>query len=146
MSTLKGSYLLILHLQSAKEIRIGKLGAINFEPGYYIYAGSAMNSLEKRIKRHFSDDKKLWWHIDYLTVNAEPLYTLAIPDKKVECFLATKISARFAQIKGFGCSDCDCSSHLFYSPQDPGKTIFKIVKDTDLNSKKLVYWTKDDLK
>lgn len=145
MATPKGSYLLIIHLSSAKEIKIGKLGLINFKPGHYIYTGSAMNSLEKRVKRHFSNDKKLWWHIDYLTVKAEPLYALAIPHKKVECSLASQLSTIFAPIKGFGCSDCKCNSHLFYSPQHPGKTIFKIVKDTDLNSNKLIYYTKDNL-
>lgn len=146
MGTLKGSYLLILHLQTAKKIRIGKLGPINFNPGYYIYTGSAMNSLEKRIKRHFVRDKKLWWHIDYLTVNAKPLYALAIPHKKVECSLAVELSTIFTQIKSFGCSDCKCSSHLFYSPEDPGKTIFKVAKDIDLNWKNIIRYIENNLK
>ncbi|MFO7967710.1 MAG: GIY-YIG nuclease family protein [Archaeoglobaceae archaeon] len=146
MSSLKGSYLLILHLKSAKEIRIGKLGGINFNPGYYIYTGSAMNGLENRVKRHFSHDKKLWWHIDYLTVNANPLHALGIPHKKVECFLAEHFSARFAKIKSFGCSDCKCDSHLFYSPKDPGKSIFKVVSDIDLDWKNMIYYDKDALK
>lgn len=146
MGTLKGSYLLILRLQSAKEIRIGKLGLISFDPGHYIYTGSAMNSLEKRVKRHFITDKKLWWHIDYLTVNAEPLYALGIPEKGVECALATELLALFPQIKDFGCSDCKCRSHLFYSPEDPGKTIFKVVRDIDLKWKNMIYYTEDNLK
>ncbi len=146
MGTLKGSYFLILRFQSAEEIRIGKLGRFRFNPGHYIYTGSAMNSLEARIKRHFTTDKKLWWHIDYFTINAEPLYALCIPHKKVECALATEMAVRFPQIKEFGCSDCKCSSHLFYSSEDPGKTIFKVVSDIDLDWKNMIYYDKDDLK
>ncbi len=145
MSTLKGSYLLILHLPSATEIRIGKLGTINFDPGFYIYTGSAMNNLEKRLKRHFSVDKKLWWHIDYLTINAESFYALAILHQRLECSLATELSAVFDQIRSFGCSDCKCNSHLFYSWEDPGKTIFKVVGDIGLDWKNMIYYGKDDL-
>lgn len=145
MGALKGSYLLVLEIQSATQIRIGKLGSIQFDSGYYIYTGSGMNSLEKRLKRHFTDNKKLWWHIDYLTINAQPLYALAIPHKKLECSLAGEISAIFSQVKGFGCSDCKCTSHLFYAPGDPGKTIFKVLKDLDLDSKNIIYYTKDNL-
>ncbi|MFP3908223.1 MAG: GIY-YIG nuclease family protein [Archaeoglobaceae archaeon] len=145
MGTLKGSYLLITHLSSARKIGIGKLGLIDFNPGYYIYTGSAMNNLEKRIKRHFMKEKKLWWHIDYLTISAEPLYALGIPDKKLECSLAGGLSAVFSQIKGFGCSDCKCNSHLFYCLEDPGKTIFKVVKEIGLNWKNMIYYSKDDM-
>ena len=30
---------------------------------------NAMNSLESRVKRHLSDNKKKHWHIDYLLLN-----------------------------------------------------------------------------
>ena len=64
---MKGCYCLIINLDKNSEIRIGrKLGKIKFKKGTYVYVGSAMNSLESRLKRHLSDEKKMHWHIDYL--------------------------------------------------------------------------------
>jgi Uri superfamily endonuclease len=113
----KGSYCLIIHLLYDKTIKIGKLGPINLHNGYYVYVGSALNSLESRLKRHLSTDKKIFWHVDYFLSNS---YTeieeivFAVDDGKWECNLASEISKIGIEIKGFGCSDCKCSSHLFY--------------------------------
>jgi len=63
---LKGTYCLIIYLRKDTTIEIGKRGSINFRRGYYIYVGSALNSLESRLKRHLSHNKKLFWHVDYL--------------------------------------------------------------------------------
>ena len=35
-------------------------------------------------------------------------------DKKVECELALKLSEKNEYVQDFGCSDCNCESHLFY--------------------------------
>ncbi|MCD6590442.1 MAG: GIY-YIG nuclease family protein, partial [Candidatus Aenigmarchaeota archaeon] len=69
------SYILILKLDENKEIKIGSLGNIKFKKGYYMYVGSAKNSI-KRIERHFKVEKKLRWHIDYLSVNSKVLDAL----------------------------------------------------------------------
>lgn len=67
---MKGSYCLIINVEKDTKIKIGKkLGIINFKKGCYVYVGSAMNSLESRVKRHLSDNKKKHWHIDYLLLN-----------------------------------------------------------------------------
>lgn len=50
----RGSYVLILKLESDKIIDIGQLGRFEFYNGYYIYVGSAMVNLQARIKRHES--------------------------------------------------------------------------------------------
>ena len=42
---LKGTYCLIIYLRKDKAIEIGKCGSINFRRGYYVYVGSALNSL-----------------------------------------------------------------------------------------------------
>ncbi|MCQ2969984.1 MAG: GIY-YIG nuclease family protein [archaeon] len=112
---MKGCYCLIINVDSKKTTKIGKLGKIQFEKGYYIYVGSAMNSLMARIKRHLSDEKKLHWHIDYLLKNAEitdVIYNSST--KKVECELSEFIGSKTTGITGFGCTDCDCKSHLYY--------------------------------
>lgn len=113
---MKGCYCLIIHVRKYSKIKIGKLGFIEFKRGIYVYIGSAMNSLTLRLKRHLRDDKKLHWHIDYL-LKSENLKILDIiynTDKKVECELSEYLKRKTHGIEDFGCSDCDCKSHLYY--------------------------------
>ena len=113
---MKGCYCLIISLDDEKTIKIGKkLGKITFKKGHYVYVGSAMNSLTARINRHLSDEKKLHWHIDYLLKNAEitdVIYNES--DEKIECELSQFLAERADGTQGFGCSDCNCESHLYY--------------------------------
>ena len=116
-----GSYLVLLKVHERKTISIGKLGPISFEAGHYIYIGSAMKGLSKRIERHRRLRKRLFWHIDYLRGVAE--FHVALPVRSsdnLECEIAKKIRA-FAEweVPGFGASDCACSSHLFGNGSDP---------------------------
>lgn len=113
---MKGCYCLIICIDDENTIEIGKrLGEITFKKGYYVYVGSAMNSLPARIRRHLSDEKKLHWHIDYLLKNAkitDVIYNES--SKKIECELSKCLEEKADGIKGFGCSDCMCESHLYY--------------------------------
>jgi len=114
---LKGTYCLIIHLENDNRIPVGKLGPINFKKGYYVYVGSALNSLESRLRRHLSTDKKIFWHVDYLLDNVDSNLAdivFAVDNHKWECELASEISNSGDEIQGFGCSDCKCSSHLFH--------------------------------
>jgi Uri superfamily endonuclease len=114
---LKGTYCLVIHLNQKTRIKVGKMGFIDFKKGYYVYVGSALNSLESRIKRHLSADKKLHWHVDYLLMdkNAEVVdVVFAVNDDRWECSVASEISKNGEGIPKFGCSDCKCPSHLFY--------------------------------
>ena len=115
-TVLKGTYCLIIHLKKDNNIKIGKLGQINLKKGYYVYVGSALNSLESRLKRHMSSNKKIFWHVDYLldSEDSELLDIIfAVDNRKWECTLAQEISKEGTAIIGFGCSDCKCGSHLF---------------------------------
>ena len=99
------------------EIEIGKIGKIEFKKGHYVYVGSAMNSLTARIKRHLSDEKKLHWHIDYLLKNgnSEVIEVICnVSEEKIECELSQLISQKNEGVASFGCSDCQCESHLYY--------------------------------
>ena len=74
-----------------------------------------MNSLIARIERHLSNEKKMHWHVDYLLKRAEiteVIYTES--ERKVECELSQYISDKSEGIEDFGCSDCECESHLYY--------------------------------
>jgi sugar fermentation stimulation protein A len=113
----KGSYLLVFRNQKEFKAKIGSIGQRNFKKGYYVYVGSAMQGLEKRIKRHLSKKKKIRWHIDYISphlMKIEIVYPINRADK-IEAKLAEqmlKISQGY--VEGFGASDSVAPSHLFY--------------------------------
>lgn len=111
---MKGCYCLVIKVDAGKKLKIGKRLKIDFKPGYYVYIGSAMNNLESRVKRHLSPSKKLHWHVDYLLKHVKIIEVIYNLDKKVECELALKLSEKNEYIQDFGCSDCNCESHLFY--------------------------------
>lgn len=110
---MKGSYILIVEVKRNTTTRIGKLGMIHFKKGYYAYVGSALNGLEKRIEHHLRHKKRIHWHIDYLLQKAM-IREVWYKEGGEECSMANNFS--FPSIKNFGCSDCKCKSHLFYSP------------------------------
>ena len=116
---MKGSYLLIIELKDDKKIKIGKLGNIFFKKGYYIYVGSALNGIEQRVKRHLRIKKKMHWHIDYFLQqsNIIRIYYKA-SNAKEECSIANFFTEKLSSIPKFGCSDCKCTSHLFYGKRN----------------------------
>jgi len=116
---MKGSYVLLIKLPNRRDIRVGGLGVLEFESGYYAYAGSALNGLEARIKRHLKSKKKVFWHIDYLLEFAMicDIYC-KLAEKREECDMAREMEANFESIKNFGSGDCRCRSHLFYSEHE----------------------------
>ncbi len=107
------AYLLFLKVKKNFAVKVGSLGKIEFGKGFYVYVGSAKNS-RKRILRHFKRNKKLHWHIDYLTSNenCSPLFAYVI-EKDVESQLANYLSKYYFSIKDFGASDTKDGSHLF---------------------------------
>ena len=113
---MKGAYLLIIKVRKNIYPKIGSLGKIKFKKGNYVYIGSALNNLEKRIARHLRKNKKKFWHIDYLLANKNAkIKKIAYKksDKKQECEIARKIAKHAMPIKNFGSSDCKYESHLF---------------------------------
>ncbi|MGB9979522.1 GIY-YIG nuclease family protein [Methanobacterium sp.] len=111
------TYCLIIQLIQNSRIKIGKSGEMDFKKGYYVYVGSALNSIDSRIKRHLSKEKKLFWHIDYFLNSPNSTVDEVILERspeKWECNVALKISNKGTPIDRFGCSDCKCRSHLFY--------------------------------
>ncbi len=119
----KGVYILVLSVAEDATITVGKLGQISFAAGAYAYVGSALGSAGfQRIRRHinvFSGyNKKLKWHIDYLSTTAtlHRVYIIAT-NKRIECDIAKHCltSPSLMAIKRFGSSDCKCDAHLFHS-------------------------------
>jgi len=117
----RGSYLLSLKLKEDRKIDIGKLGKVLFKKGFYVYVGSAMTNLSKRMERHRRLRKRHHWHIDDLRAVAEFHSVLAIrSSERLECEISEAMS-EIAEwdIPGFGCSDCSCETHLFGMASDP---------------------------
>jgi len=118
---MKGIYILILRMKESKDIRVGKLGRLHFRRGYYSYVGSAQGSGgEKRIIRHFNvahgQNITRKWHIDYLLPHTEVVCAVFSPTgEALECVIAKILSKYSGAIQGFGCSDCLCESHLFFT-------------------------------
>lgn len=117
----RGTYLLILHLKRSRKVRIGKLGEVYFNKGFYIYVGSAMLNLTKRMERHRRLRKRHHWHIDELRAVAEFHSLLAIRSSdRLECEIAKALSRTTEwSILDFGSTDCSCHSHLFGISKDP---------------------------
>ncbi|MFX1391117.1 MAG: DUF123 domain-containing protein [Promethearchaeota archaeon] len=122
---MKGSYILVISVKQDIELIIGALGKIKFVKGYYFYIGSAMGNygsatLENRVKRHLlsKNQKKRYWHIDYLLNDVHTYITklyLIPSNKPLECRIAEELSKiSTSSINKFGSSDCNCKSHLFY--------------------------------
>ena len=116
MEVRKGTYVLVIKLETSRTVCAGALGGHVFPPWTYLYAGSAMCGLDQRLSRHLRKEKTLRWHVDYLTTvcDSSEAYE-SYPDPVPECALARAIEecGGIPEIKGFGCSDCGCATHLF---------------------------------
>lgn len=118
----RGAYLLLVTVDSDKTIAVGSLGQIPFKRGCYIYVGSSMQNLSKRVARHTHKKKLQRWHIDYLTAIAAAVTPIPIiSSDRLECELAAELQkiAPNPAVKGFGSSDCSCPGHLFYFSEYP---------------------------
>ena len=112
---MKGVYLVFIKVDEDTEIEVGALGTIEFKQGVYVYCGSARNSVEKRLQRHYSSDKNIHWHIDYLTSNFQAVDHFILPEKSdYECILSEIMEDLSSPIDSFGSSDCNCNSHLYH--------------------------------
>jgi Uri superfamily endonuclease len=113
---MNGTYVLFVHVPYEFTLRILEKD-VTFKPGYYAYVGSALGGVEKRVGRHFTKEKKLHWHIDHLLLHAKAVdFVAAKTEEKKECAVADGLAKQFPEVRGFGSSDCKCTTHLFYSP------------------------------
>jgi sugar fermentation stimulation protein A len=117
----RGAYLLLIRLDRERKIDVGKLGSFTFVSGYYVYSGSGMSNLRRRVDRHVRRTKQRHWHIDYLTAVADAVTPVPIVSSdRLECALAQDIRELSVRVlAGFGSSDCGCPGHLFYFAENP---------------------------
>ncbi len=123
--TVKGIYVLILRMNTDNDIIVGKLGELKFRTGFYMYIGSALGTGGfKRVTRHFNvangKNHARKWHIDHLLPHSQVIGAVLLPtDEALECTVAKEFVEISRGIKGFGCTDCSCISHLFFSRTNP---------------------------
>ena len=116
-----GAYILELNVREPLSLQVGRLGHLNFEPGRYLYVGSAYGpgGMAARVKRHLnSKGRRLHWHIDYLSSVVGVQRVWMVSDGN-ECHLVSTLLANpktCIPFAGFGSSDCkeNCRSHLKY--------------------------------
>jgi len=130
MQVIPGSYALILRSTMRESIKVGCLGILDIKPGYYVYVGSAFGpgGVRARVLRHSRCNKARHWHIDYLReiIDLEYAWYSYQPDKLEHDWAASfAYDSEYAAIRGFGCSDCRCDAHLFYSVRPPDFESFK---------------------
>lgn len=129
MQSLPGTYALVLSSSFHQPIKIGKLGTIHAEPGYYLYVGSAFGTggIKARVRHHRQKTNRSHWHIDYLRISMrldEIWYTYdpsRLEHKWAQMLGQTKGAS--IPLSGFGSSDCRCKSHLyFFSEKSSGRS------------------------
>ncbi|MCD6373248.1 MAG: DUF123 domain-containing protein [Thermococcus sp.] len=134
---MKGSYFLVIRLENKKTI-MTKGRSFELAPGYYVYVGSAMNSLEKRVERHFRKTKKLHWHIDFLLSEAELLRAYLIPSReRLEERLSVEVSRKGEPVEGFGASDVSVKTNLYRFEEEPDPLLRDILQKFNLGWKLL---------
>ncbi|MGQ9856351.1 MAG: GIY-YIG nuclease family protein [Fervidobacterium sp.] len=105
---------MLVKINTRTELKVSK-NSWNLMPGLYAYIGSAMNNIEKRILRHLRKNKRKHWHIDYLTEVGEVICAVMFPsENRIEETISKMFSKRFELIPGFGATDLDVDTNLFF--------------------------------
>ncbi len=122
--SLPGYYLLIFRIHRKITINTRGNKVFSLNPGVYVYIGSAYGpgGLRSRITRHLRRDKKLFWHVDYLSTNnfvkLIGFVVIIVTSRKsidLESLLSKEMQKYLEPIVGFGCSDKrKDKSHLYY--------------------------------
>lgn len=124
MDARPGTYALVLQADTAGALPVGRWGVLDMQPGHYIYIGSAFGpgGVRARVARHCRLGKLRHWHIDHLREHATPVAVWYTHDaERLEHRWAAAMNGLrgLRPVAGFGCSDCDCGSHLFFAARRP---------------------------
>jgi endonuclease-3 len=117
-----GTYTLVVELRVDAGVAVGALGTLALDAGWYAYTGSALGPGGfARVDRHrelaAGERSTRHWHVDYLLGHDAATLDAVVRSRGVdaECRVAAAVGGD--PVPGFGCSDCDCPSHLAFSPR-----------------------------
>jgi Uri superfamily endonuclease len=108
-------YIVVTHVPRRTALRVGSLGEVIFERGWYAYVGSAARAREARVARHLASEKPLRWHADYLFTAFSPRRAWLVDGASGECALADALAGMPGAERHpprFGSGDCRCAGHL----------------------------------
>ena len=119
-----GTYALVLQSHSTATIQVGRWGGLALHRGYYLYVGSAFGpgGVRARLSRHLRAGKRKHWHIDFLREHVTPVEAwVNYEAEHLEHEWAGMLCGGpgMSPIRGFGCSDCNCQAHLFFTIDIP---------------------------
>ncbi len=115
-----GYYALIIMLRRELEITTRGGKRFHLKPGLYVYIGSARGpgGIRARVARHLRRDKRLFWHIDYVTSSPEAeiigVVSMRGAERDMESLLSRRLAELLEPIHGFGSTDKRDPAHLFY--------------------------------
>ena len=124
MTPRPGTYVLILRSDDRKTLQIGKRGPLDIAPGYYVYVGSALGpgGVLARVSRHCRSVISKHWHIDYLRAHTAlvSVWFCYSPVRLEHAWAGLVATLRGTRpVTRFGCSDCDCATHLYFLSREP---------------------------
>jgi endonuclease-3 len=118
-----GTYTLLVELAAPATVEFGARGEYDLDAGWYAYTGSAFGAGGlKRVERHQrlarGESDARHWHVDYLLGHPESRIaaTYVTENEDVECETARALNEAGTPLSGLGASDCECATHLAYSP------------------------------
>jgi Uri superfamily endonuclease len=125
-----GTYALVLKSTKTATVRIGKLGSLQLQPGFYVYVGSAHGpgGLHARLAHHLEPTGRPHWHVDYLRQHTKPQEVWFCCDRTLwehrwaHCLGMQRGAS--VPLAGFGSSDCTCETHLFFFRSRPSRAGF----------------------
>ena len=134
MQSAPGIYALIMSLHESRRIRIGKFGKFDFDPGWYVYVGSAhgQGGLKRRTDHHLRCDKRRkHWHVDYIRPFATigEIWFSLVPASWEHDWVWTMMRMHGATVPvaRFGARDCKrgCEAHFFQLRNRPFPAEFR---------------------
>lgn len=126
-----GSYALILSCCKESKIKVGRLGRMRLQRGFYMYVGSALGSggLHARIAHHQGRSVQPHWHIDYLRRHTgldQIWWQYGAVRREHEWARAIgALPSASIPLAHFGASDCYCESHLYFFASRPSLRTFE---------------------
>jgi Uri superfamily endonuclease len=124
-----GTYVVVLSPRATGIVRVGRLGRLRLQSGFYVYVGSAHASGARgRLRHHLELSSRPHWHIDYLRrhTSLEEVwycYDGISREHQWALCLGTQAGASIP-LAGFGTSDCQCEPHLYFFRSRPSRKVF----------------------
>lgn len=122
------TYVLVLEKRTSSPVGLKKQ-TIFMKRGIYMYVGSAKRGMESRLARHLRKEKRLFWHIDYVTSRPDVTVKAIFLSARQECTTLREISDLGVLFgRRLGASDCTCPSHFI---RVPGKRLKQVTTILD---------------